>query len=324
MSISPRLALVKSVCSAAAALACVTATQADCPVSTYAPPRSTFAAGDEGWTLTNAAQSSSFGFPSWAGGTVGLTAFRGPGQLYYFARIEDGSVSDSWYFRAPAAFRGDHRAVHHGKLRFVLATFAAERATRDVYLRGAGLLLVHPITFEANSGFSNDVPVTLDLDAAGGWRMADTDQPVTRAQWEAVLGNVQDLQIPATWRDTPGTHAVLRIYAEYELPASGLVRVSDPDPDFGRVRVGRTRRKRLIIANRSRRETLYVHIGALPSTDFFTDHAGEDIDIPPRRHLKLHVGFVPALPGPVAADLPITTSDPDFREICLRLTGVGR
>jgi hypothetical protein len=326
MKNSVRLSLATTV---AVALCVAAASRADCPAPTYAPPRTPFLTDASGWTLVNADQTISLPFEEWGSGEAPTAAHK-PHILYAFARAADGTASEHWYFRAPAAFRGDQRGAHHGKLGFFFAAFtAAPSTTRDVFLRGGGALLVHPMSTRCLPGGCGlnygimETPLELLLGAEGGWSRADTGAPATREEWLTVLANVQDLLIPATWNDGDSISS-LRVYVELTQPASGQVRVSDPDPGFGRVRVGRRKRKTIVVANRSRRETLYVRVGALQSVDFFADHADQDIDIPPRHHLRLHVGFVPSLPGAATAQLPLTTSDPDFPLVCLELTGEGR
>lgn len=148
-------------------------------------PRSTFDAGDDGWTVVGDAQ---------GGGVRPDVSPRG-GRTGGFVSAKDDVAGGTWYWRAPAAYRGNRTSFYGGQLAFSLRQSSLERQfdDPDVMLRGGDVTLV--LALPRHPGL-NWTPYTVGLDERAGWRVGSLTGPAaSAAQLRAVLGRLDDLKI---------------------------------------------------------------------------------------------------------------------------------
>lgn len=144
---------------------------------------STFDSGNEDWRCDGDPQSTS-AFWNTTGGNPG-------GHI----QMNDGSTGGTWYFVAPAKFRGPKCDAYGKFLRYDQFANNVSNANTfaDVELKGGGLTLVfdHPI-LPASTWTHYDLFLREDA----GWRVNTTNGLVpTQAQFKQVLSNITSLRI---------------------------------------------------------------------------------------------------------------------------------
>jgi hypothetical protein len=155
------------------------------------PISSSFLQNAEGWTAVGDGDL----FYAPAGGKPSNT-----GYIFIIDRVQ----GDTYYFHAPAKFRGNLAQAYGRLLLFDLVWL--ETATGqfkdddDVILSGAGLTITAALPqLPTNTWTSYAIP----LDVSGGWVRQGTDQPATAAEIQAVLGSLQQLRIRGEFRSGP-------------------------------------------------------------------------------------------------------------------------
>jgi hypothetical protein len=152
---------------------------------------STFDAGDEGWTITGDAQGASV-IPDWhaSGGNPGG-----------YISADDDVRGGTWYYKAPAKFRGNHSSAYGDTLSYDLRQDppTGQFNNVEIHLRGGGLSL----TYETSHPAVTWTPYSVDLTESGGWLIGGVAP--NQAQMQQVLANITDLQIRGEFRSGADT-----------------------------------------------------------------------------------------------------------------------
>ena len=93
--------------------------------------------------------------------------------------------------------------------------------------------------------------------------------------------------------------------------------------NFGRVAVGGTKTKPLVIKNKSRTESLRVTVNAAPAP-FAVTSGGGTVVIPPRGSHTAMVSFSPVAPGTYKLTMTVHSSDPRKPVAAVKLKGTAR
>ncbi len=162
---------------------------------------SAFATGDEGWTVVGDAQ----------GGGVRPSFMPRGGQAGGYISARDDVAGGTWYWRAPAPYRGNQSALYGGRLTFSLqqSSLNSQFEDPDVILQGGGTTLV--LALPRHPGLSWTA-YRVQLDEQGGWRVGSLTGPAaSAAQLRSALGRVEDLRIRGEYvegADTGGLDTV--------------------------------------------------------------------------------------------------------------------
>ncbi len=166
---------------------------------TPAPIASRFTTGTEGWTADGDYRDlrTDTVLNPWASPISGA-----------FLRARDRAEGVTWYFRAPAAFRGDLSAYYGGRLRYWARAGMGVNALNglrngeyfnaaDVIIEGAGLKLTCSLRPEDYPRANNWKLVSIDLDETDSWIIVGERirRRATREQIEMVLADVTELRI---------------------------------------------------------------------------------------------------------------------------------
>jgi hypothetical protein len=157
--------------------------------------RSTFEAGDEGWTI-GGGDLGLFGPVAWApdAGSIGGALEAGGGNR--------------WYWVAPPKFRGDLSGAYGQALRFSLRQewYDARNGDAQVIIDGGGYSIVHHSPYFPDETWTS---YSIGLIETEEWWHRGSGQRVTQAEMRAVLADVQQIKIrgqymwgaPKTWLD---------------------------------------------------------------------------------------------------------------------------
>ena len=142
--------------------------------------QSTFDTGDEGWTVTGDAQGASV-TPDWhsTGGNPGG-----------YVSADDNVQGGTWYWKAPAKFRGNHLNAYGDTLSYDLrqSSLNSQFNNVEIHLTGGGLSLTRE-TPHPGTGWT---PYSINL-TESGWLIGQAAPSET--QMKQVLANITDLQI---------------------------------------------------------------------------------------------------------------------------------
>lgn len=142
---------------------------------------STFDSGRDGWTAD-------------ADGEIGW-------DNHGYASGKDLGTGETWYFCAPAKFRGDKSVCFRGALQFDLKQSKVDSQSDhpDVILSGAGLTLTKdlPVTSNPNAAWTNYV---IPLNEYSGWVNQATGLAARADEIMAVLSSLTSLRIRGEYR----------------------------------------------------------------------------------------------------------------------------
>jgi len=152
---------------------------------------STFDTDDEGWTVTGDAQ----------GGSVIPDYHATGGNPGGYISADDNVQGGTWYWKAPAKFRGNHSGAYGDTLSYELRQTpnTSQFDNVEVYLRGGGITL----TYETSHPSTGWTPYSITLTESGGW--LDGGAAPTQARMKLVLGDITDIQIRGEFRSGADT-----------------------------------------------------------------------------------------------------------------------
>jgi hypothetical protein len=141
-----------------------------------------------------------------AAGATGLAWFASGGSPGEYVRATDVQDNQSWCWRAPNKFRGNHDDLYGKYLTYdqIQTVLTAQSNGNDVTLTGgtgAGLTL--QLAFPVNPG-NTWTPYAVRLTEAGGWRVKGTNAVPTATQFHNVLSNVRELLIRGEFTSNTG------------------------------------------------------------------------------------------------------------------------
>lgn len=152
--------------------------------------QSTFDAGDEGWTVTGDAQGASV-IPDWhsTGGNPGG-----------YVSADDDVQGGTWYWKAPAKFRGNHLNAYGDTLSYDLrqSSTTSQFNNVEIHLTGGGLSLTRETSHPGTSWTPYSIALT-----ESGWLISGV--AASEAQMKQVLTNITDLQIRGEFVSGPDT-----------------------------------------------------------------------------------------------------------------------
>ncbi len=151
---------------------------------------STFDTNDEGWTVSGDAQ----------GGTGKPVHHASGGNPGGNVSAVDNHTGGTWYWRAPAQYRGDMSGAYRGVLKFDLKQSATARpfADDDVVLTGNNTALVYRTRSQPGTAWTT---FRVRLDESAGWVDRATGKQATRRQMQSVLSSLSDLLIRGEYQD---------------------------------------------------------------------------------------------------------------------------
>lgn len=166
---------------------------------------STLDADAEGWTVNNGALTPDF--------------FATGGAAGGYISATDAEIGPRWYWVAPPKFLGDMSAVYDKALGFYLrqskSTFQLN-VQRDVVLSGNGMSIYFDTRYNPNTEWTR---YSIPLNEAAGWKRTNTDQPVTQAELQALLGALTELRIEGDYSAGVDTSSIDQV----ELGAEQLI-----------------------------------------------------------------------------------------------------
>jgi RNA polymerase sigma-70 factor (ECF subfamily) len=160
----------------------------------WQPIVSDFATGSAGWAISGD-----------AGGAQRTPTFvASAGNPGGHVDAVDQVTGVTWFWRAPARYRGDVSPAYGRALTFDLKQASDENAFEDVdvVLRGAGRTLQFDLADDPGGDWTSYRVV---LDESAGWRDAASGARVSAAVMRAVLGDVTDLLIRGEYSLGPDT-----------------------------------------------------------------------------------------------------------------------
>ncbi len=151
----------------------------DAETRNFTPVLSTFDADDEGWTVLGDADP-----PVWqptGGNPAGFIAAR------------DRAEGESWFWIAPAKFRGNMAGAYGRWPMFDLRQdrLTENYATDDVVLVGGGLTLSYNLPTDPSTAWT---PYRVALEESG-WVNAATGSAATRQEMQSALASLTELRI---------------------------------------------------------------------------------------------------------------------------------
>ena len=162
---------------------------------------STFDLNDEGWKVIGDAQDDSV-LPNYiaSGGASGG-----------YVSAKDDTLGGVWYWEAPLQFLGDQSFAYQRNLGFFLtqSNTSSQFESPDVILAGNGITLTLTVAYYPLTTWT---PYNITLSETAGWMNAETDQPATQAEMQAVLQALTTLRIRGEYRsgaDTGGLDTVV-------------------------------------------------------------------------------------------------------------------
>lgn len=152
---------------------------------------STFDTDDEGWTVTGDAQ----------GGSIVPDYHSTGGNPGGFISADDDVQGGTWYWKAPAKFRGNHLSAYGDTLSYDLRQTSTSNAFSNVeiHLRGGGISL----TYETSHPGTTWTSYSIDLTELAGW-LNGAAAP-SQAEMQQVLADITDLQIRGEFRSGADT-----------------------------------------------------------------------------------------------------------------------
>ncbi len=161
-------------------------------------PASTFDAGDEAWRVEGDPVAGTF--------VWGATGGNPGGHI----RVSDLNTGIRIWWVAPPAFLGDQSGRYGGEIRFDRVTDRTDKRNPpdyDVSLRGNdGVLLTYAMPDDSEPGLtwtSGAVPLT-----EAGWENDGTGQPATQAEFQAVLADLERVDILAEYTNAQETNGI--------------------------------------------------------------------------------------------------------------------
>jgi hypothetical protein len=153
---------------------------------TPAAVTSVFPNGADGWTTIRADFKTA--------GAVSRAWVNNGGNPGGYVRATDVQDNNTWYWRAPNKFRGDHDDLYGTWLTYDLrqTKLGGQFNNAELALTGGGLTL--QLNYPTHPGTAW-TPYAVKLTEAGGWRLKSNNQPPTEAQFKQALGNVKELLI---------------------------------------------------------------------------------------------------------------------------------
>ena len=159
------------------------------------PYRDGFAASDDGWRIT-------------ADGQDAMWIATG-GKTNGYLQASDRPSGDVWFFKTPVEFSGDYSSFSGGSLNYSLFQTSLSSQFDDVdakLIAGDGRVLVVDLPADTQPGL-DWTDYTIALDDTGNWFDPDTGIAATNAEIDAVLADLDSIEIRGEYRsgsDTAG------------------------------------------------------------------------------------------------------------------------
>ncbi len=178
---------------------------------------SSFDADWEGWTVAVNGQAANYAS---IGGNPG-------GYVW----VTDPPGSGTWYWQAPARFRGNHSAAYGRYLTFDLrqSATAGQFDDDDVVLEGGGRTLVFDT---ARNPFTDWTSYSVKLDETAGWTRV-TGQPATQAEMRMVLAALEGLYIRGEYQSGSATGSLDNVFLGDDAPVLSVGDVTIHEPSSG-------------------------------------------------------------------------------------------
>lgn len=185
---------------------------------------SLFNSGLEGWTTVRG-----------DGNGTGATALQWKstgGNPGGHIQATDKQDSHTWYWRAPAQFRGNHLNAAGTFLTFAQRVTVTTRPydQKDVLLAGGGITLQLDMPKNPKTTWT---AYAVQLSANGGWKVAGTNRAPTATEFRAVLGAITDLKIRGEFSSDKSTGSLDSVVLGDAAPRLSINSVSRAEGQSG-------------------------------------------------------------------------------------------